>query len=79
MARQLLLAGHDPIGQIAADVGYQSEAALSRAFLRRFGVRPGRLRQDAAMTITRPSGGVLRRQAKERASFCEQKEAKKLC
>ncbi len=47
LARQLLLAGHDPIGKIAEDAGYQSEAALSRAFLRRFGVRPGRLRRDA--------------------------------
>ena len=47
LARQRLLADHEPISRIADDVGYQSEAALSRAFLRRFGVRPGRLRQDA--------------------------------
>jgi AraC family transcriptional regulator, activator of mtrCDE len=47
LARQRLLADHEPIGQIADEVGYQSEAALSRAFLRRFGVRPGRFRQDA--------------------------------
>ena len=46
LARQRLLASHDPIGAIADHVGYESEAALSRAFLRRFGVRPGRLRQD---------------------------------
>ena len=32
------------IAQIAADVGYQSEAALSRAFHRHYGVRPGALR-----------------------------------
>jgi AraC family transcriptional activator of mtrCDE len=47
LARQRLLTHHAPISQIAEEVGYQSEAALSRAFLRRFGVRPGRLRQDA--------------------------------
>ncbi|HVE20983.1 MAG TPA: AraC family transcriptional regulator [Acidocella sp.] len=44
LARQLLLAGHESVGQIADAVGYQSEAAFSRAFLRQFGVRPGRLR-----------------------------------
>lgn len=47
LARQKLLAGSDPIGQIAEDVGYQSEAALSRAFNRHFGVRPGSLRKSA--------------------------------
>lgn len=47
LARRKLLSGQDPIGQIAEDVGYQSEAALSRAFLRHFGVRPGSLRKSA--------------------------------
>ena len=41
LARQRLAAGAGSIGQIADEVGYQSEAALSRAFLRRFGLRPG--------------------------------------
>jgi AraC-like DNA-binding protein len=36
-------------GQIAADIGYQSEAALSRAFVRRFGIRPGAVRADSAL------------------------------
>jgi AraC family transcriptional activator of mtrCDE len=44
LARQRLLAGDEPIARIAEQVGYQSEAALSRAFQRRFGVRPGALR-----------------------------------
>jgi AraC family transcriptional activator of mtrCDE len=48
LARRRLMTSGDPIGQIAADVGYQSEAALSRAFLRRYGVRPGRLRANHA-------------------------------
>ena len=33
------------IDQIAAEVGYQSQAAFSRAFLRNYGIRPGALRQ----------------------------------
>jgi AraC family transcriptional regulator, activator of mtrCDE len=44
LAHQRLATTNDPIGEIAADVGYQSEAALSRALLRRYGVRPGKLR-----------------------------------
>jgi len=47
LARQRLMAGTASIGEIADEVGYQSEAALSRAFLRRFGVRPGSLRPSA--------------------------------
>jgi AraC family transcriptional regulator, activator of mtrCDE len=43
-ARQRLMTTNDPICTIAADVGYQSEGALSRALLRRYGVRPGKLR-----------------------------------
>jgi AraC family transcriptional regulator, activator of mtrCDE len=44
LARQRLMTTNDPVAVIAADVGYQSEGALSRAVLRRYGVRPGRLR-----------------------------------
>lgn len=47
LARQKLRAGEGSIGQIADEVGYQSEAALSRAFHRRFGIRPGSLRGSA--------------------------------
>lgn len=39
---------HDPIAQIAADVGYESEATFSRAFKRELGVSPGRYRRGAA-------------------------------
>lgn len=48
LARQRLATTNDPIGDIAADVGYQSEAALSRALLRRYGERPGALRRGRA-------------------------------
>jgi len=44
LARQRLISGSASIGEIADEVGYQSEAALSRAFLRRFGVRPGSIK-----------------------------------
>ena len=49
LARQRLITGSGSIGEIADEVGYQSEAALSRAFLRRFGVRPGSLKPSASM------------------------------
>jgi AraC family transcriptional regulator, activator of mtrCDE len=48
LARRRLATTRDPISQIAADIGYQSEAALSRAFHRRFGTRPGKFRVDRA-------------------------------
>jgi AraC family transcriptional activator of mtrCDE len=46
-ARRRLATTDDRMAQNAADVGYQSEAALSRAFHRRFGVRPGKFRKTA--------------------------------
>ncbi|WP_417829604.1 cupin domain-containing protein [Thalassospira sp.] len=45
IARQKLSSGSTSLGQIAEDVGYQSEAAFSRAFFREFGVRPGQWRE----------------------------------
>jgi AraC family transcriptional regulator, activator of mtrCDE len=47
LARHRLAGGAGSIDQIAAEVGYQSQAAFSRAFLRKYGIRPGKLRQDA--------------------------------
>ena len=44
IARQRLAGSNDPIAQIAGDVGYSSEGALSRAIVRRYGLRPGALR-----------------------------------
>ncbi|HEV2675532.1 MAG TPA: AraC family transcriptional regulator [Aliidongia sp.] len=45
IARRKLLAGASSLAQIAAEVGYQSESAFSRAFQRRFGLRPGEARR----------------------------------
>jgi|SRR5579859_582834 len=45
LARRKLLAGTESLAAIAAEVGYQSESAFSRAFQRRYGMRPGEVRR----------------------------------
>jgi AraC family transcriptional regulator, activator of mtrCDE len=45
LARYRLGSGAASMDQIAAEVGYQSQSAFSRAFLRKYGVRPGELRR----------------------------------
>lgn len=44
LARQQISNGRTSLAQVAANVGYQSESALSRAMQRHFGVRPSELR-----------------------------------
>jgi AraC family transcriptional regulator, activator of mtrCDE len=44
LARRKLSTTALPIATIAAEVGYRSESAFSRAFFRRFGERPGEMR-----------------------------------
>jgi AraC family transcriptional activator of mtrCDE len=44
VARQRLAGTSDSIAKIAGEVGYASEGALSKAIMRRYGVRPGALR-----------------------------------
>lgn len=44
IARKRLAGTSDPIAKIASEVGYASESALSKAIMRRFGLRPGALR-----------------------------------
>jgi AraC-like DNA-binding protein len=46
-AAAMLLAGPKPLSQVAADVGYESEAAFSRAFKRCTGVSPAQWRKSA--------------------------------
>jgi AraC-like DNA-binding protein len=41
LAAQLLREGHESVAQVAVAVGYESEAAFSRAFKRQFGTSPG--------------------------------------
>ncbi|MBO9545905.1 AraC family transcriptional regulator [Caulobacter sp.] len=45
LGRQRLRRGDQSIAQIAAELGYQSESAFSRAVHRRFGERPGAIRR----------------------------------
>ena len=47
MAADRIRNGHDSLAAIAADVGYESEAAFNRAFKRVTGVTPGRWRDEA--------------------------------
>jgi AraC-like DNA-binding protein len=44
-ARALTSTSHS-VGQIAAEVGYESEASFNRAFKREFGSPPARFRKD---------------------------------
>jgi AraC-like DNA-binding protein len=37
-----------PLAELAAEVGYQSEAAFSRAFKKAVGVAPGGLRREGS-------------------------------
>ncbi|MCR6481915.1 AraC family transcriptional regulator [Amycolatopsis sp. OK19-0408] len=45
-AAQLLLAGDATVGAVAAQVGYQSESAFSRAFRAELGTTPARFRRE---------------------------------
>jgi len=47
------------IAEIAAGVGYESEAAFSRAFKREFGEPPGRYRLQQRGGSSRPSDGMM--------------------
>ncbi|WP_343714456.1 AraC family transcriptional regulator [Inquilinus sp.] len=60
LARRQLLRGTSA-AQVAAEVGYQSESALSRAMHRHHGLRPGELRRagEAAAGPQRPFGNAL--------------------
>ena len=48
LARRKLATSRLPLGEIAAEIGYQSESAFSRAFRRRFGIPPGEARINSA-------------------------------
>ena len=60
--------GDATLGELALRLGYQSEAAFSRAFKRFIGVSPGAVRRSSAMT----TGGFVHDQArKARAGAAE--------
>ena len=57
VAARSLRAGNDTVGTIARNVGYRSEYAFNRAFVRHHGVPPGRYRAAARVlpeTFPRP-------------------------
>lgn len=47
-ARERIEATNEPLSRIADAVGYRSQASFHRAFKRRFGISPGRLRRSQA-------------------------------
>jgi AraC-like DNA-binding protein len=47
------------VAEIAADVGYESEAAFNRAFKREFGQPPGRYRSDHKSSLTKKASDHL--------------------
>lgn len=50
LARRKLASSALSLAAIASEVGYQSESAFSRAFQKRFGIRPGEARANPAAT-----------------------------
>lgn len=52
LARQMLASTAHSVAQVAADVGYESEAAFNRAFKRAFGCPPARFRDKARSTAS---------------------------
>lgn len=54
-AANLLLNTIETVGAIASDVGYESEAAFSRAFSKRYGMPPSRWRREARSNTPPPS------------------------
>jgi AraC family transcriptional activator of mtrCDE len=59
LAQRKLSASTLPVARIADEVGYKSESAFSRAFHRRFGLRPGEVRA----AISRPAPAMIREAA----------------
>jgi AraC family transcriptional activator of mtrCDE len=60
LARRKLSATALPVAAIAGEVGYKSESAFSRAFHRRFGVRPGEMSTGAPASPLSLSGRAAR-------------------
>ena len=55
LARNRLRASYEPVAAIAAEVGYESETAFSRAYARHFGTTPGADRKHRTGGLQRSS------------------------
>jgi AraC-like DNA-binding protein len=69
LAARLLRTSQKPIVQIAADVGYESQAAFNRAFKREFGAPPAKYRKQLAPENAAPSAQDSGAEGKSRASI----------
>lgn len=58
LAAQMLASTNHSVAQIAAEVGYESEAAFNRAFKRQFDVPPARFRTHSRASLASPKGPV---------------------
>jgi transcriptional regulator GlxA family with amidase domain len=56
LAAQALASTSKGVADIAADVGYESEAAFNRAFKRAFGLPPARYRRERRSPTAAPGG-----------------------
>jgi transcriptional regulator GlxA family with amidase domain len=52
----MLVSSSYSVAQIAAEVGYESEAAFNRAFKREFEAPPARFRSQSRSALTKPRG-----------------------
>jgi AraC-like DNA-binding protein len=57
LAARMLQTTRETVLQVAAEVGYDSEAAFNRAFKREFGIPPGQFRRSASASDRALSGG----------------------
>jgi AraC-like DNA-binding protein len=71
LGAQALRSSNHSVAQIAADIGYESEAAFNRAFKREFGLPPARYRQMERSARTNSSQGLGARHATTRQSAAE--------
>jgi AraC-like DNA-binding protein len=67
LAAQQLRHAERPLGAIAEAVGYESEAAFSRAFKREFGVPPATWRRNAGTSV--PGGPAIARPSSSQANL----------
>jgi AraC-like DNA-binding protein len=66
LGARTLVSTSQSVAQVAADVGYESEAAFNRAFKREFGVPPARFRRQSKPAVAARPGAAPRRTVRMR-------------